>query len=70
LQAAMKEGRIDANLLGQMSPLACAQGYSMTSKVRQLCNRWLIEVKGSNDTPAVPFVDPKTHTLIDVDFSN
>jgi hypothetical protein len=35
----------------------------------QLCSGWLMEAKRANGSPAILFVDPKTQTLIDVDFS-
>src|SRR5262249_20320879 len=63
------QGKIDISLLNQMSAMAAAQGYSLTDKVWQLCNGWLMEAKRANGSPAILFVDPKTQTLIDVDFS-
>ena len=68
-QDATQQGKIDINLLNQMSAMASAQGYSLTNKVWQLCNGWLMEAKKANGSPAILFVDPKTQTLIDVDFS-
>ena len=68
-QNAVQQGRIDTNLLNQMSAMASAQGYSLTNKVWQLCNGWLMEAKRANGSPAILFVDPKTQTLVDVDFS-
>ena len=68
-QDATQQGKIDVNLLNQMSAMAAAQGYSLTSKVWQLCNGWLMEAKRANGSPAILFVDPKTQTLVDVDFS-
>ena len=68
-QDAVQQGRIDTNLLNQMSAMASAQGYSLTNKVWQLCNGWLMEAKRANGSPAILFVDPKTQTLVDVDFS-
>ena len=68
-QDAVQQGKIDTNLLNQMSAMASAQGYSLTNKVWQLCNGWLMEAKRANGSPAILFVDPKTQTLVDVDFS-
>ena len=68
-QDAVKQGKIDVNLLNQMSELASAQGYSLTNKVWQVCNGWLMEAKRANGSPAILFVDPKTQTLVDVNFS-
>ena len=68
-QDAVQQGRIDTNLLNQMSAMASAQGYSLTNKVWQLCNGWLMEAKRANGSPAILFVDPKTQTIVDVDFS-
>jgi hypothetical protein len=68
-QDAVQQGKIDTNLLNQISAMASAQGYSLTNKVWQLCNGWLMEAKRANGSPAILFVDPKTQTLVDVDFS-
>jgi hypothetical protein len=68
-QDAVQQGKIDTNLLNQMSALVSAQGYSLTNKVWQVCNGWLMEAKRANGSPAILFVDPKTQTLVDVDFS-
>jgi hypothetical protein len=68
-QDATQQGKIDINLLNQISAMASAQGYSLTNKVWQLCNGWLMEAKKANGSPAILFVDPKTQTLIDIDFS-
>ena len=69
-QDAVKQGNIDVNLLNQISAMAAAQGYSLTNKVWQLCGGWLMTAKRANGSPAILFVDPKTHTLVDVDFSS
>ena len=69
-QDAAQQGKIDINLLNQISAMASAQGYSLTNKVWQLCNGWLMDAKRANGSPAILFVDPKTQTLIDVDFSS
>jgi hypothetical protein len=69
-QDATQQGKIDINLLNQMSAMASAQGYSLTNKVWQLCNGWLMEAKRANGSPAILFVDPKTQTLVDVDFNS
>jgi len=68
-QDATQQGKIDINLLNQMSAMASAQGYSLTNKVWQLCNGWLMEAKRANGSPAILFVDPKTQTLVDIDFN-
>src|SRR5215467_10628501 len=68
-QDAVQQGKVDTNLLNQMSTLAAAQGYSLTNKVWQLCNGWLMEAKRANGSPAILFVGPKTRTIIDADFS-
>jgi hypothetical protein len=61
-------GKIDTNLLNQMSALVSAQGYSLTNKVLLTCNGWLMEAKRPDGSPAVVFVDPKTQTIVDADF--
>src|SRR5215831_2370615 len=58
-QDATQQGKIDINLLNQMSAMASAQGYSLTNKVWQLCNGWLMEAKRANGAPAILFVDQK-----------
>ena len=68
-QDATQQGKIDTNLLNQMSALASAQGYSLTNKVWQLCNGWLMEGKRGNGSPAILYVEPKTQTLVDIDFT-
>jgi hypothetical protein len=68
-QDAVQQGKIDTNLLNQMSTLVSAQGYSLTNKVWQVCNGWLMEAKRANGSPAIVFVDPKTQTVVDVDFT-
>jgi hypothetical protein len=68
-QDATQQGKIDTNLLNQMSALASAQGYSLTNKVWQLCNGWLMEGKRANGSPAILYVEPKTQTLVDIDFT-
>lgn len=68
-QDATQQGKIDTNLLNQMSALASAQGYSLTNKVWQLCNGWLMEGKRANGSPAILYVEPKTQTIVDVDFT-
>jgi len=67
-QDAVQQGKIDTNLLNQMSALVSAQGYSLTNKVLQTCNGWLMEAKRADGSPAVVFVDPKTQTIVDADF--
>ena len=51
-----------------MSALTSARGYSLTNKVLQTCNGWLMEGKRADGSPAVLFVDPKTQTIVDADF--
>jgi hypothetical protein len=68
-QDAVQQGKIDTALLNQMSALVSAQGYSLTNKVWQVCNGWLMEAKRADGSPAIVFVDPKTQTVVDVDFS-
>ena len=67
-QDAVQQGKIDTSLLNQMSTLVSAQGYSLTNKVLQTCNGWLMEAKRPDGSPAVVFVDPKTQTIVDADF--
>jgi hypothetical protein len=68
-QDATQQGKIDTNLLNQMSAMASAQGYSLTNKVWQLCNGWLMEGKRANGSTAILYVEPKTQTIVDVDFT-
>jgi hypothetical protein len=44
-QDAVQQGKLDTNMLNQMSALVSAQGYSLTNKVLQTCNGWLMEAK-------------------------
>jgi hypothetical protein len=67
-QDAVQQGKIDTNMLNQMSALVSAQGYSLTNKVLQTCNGWLMEAKRPDGSPAVVFVDPKSQTIVDADF--
>jgi hypothetical protein len=67
-QDAVQQGKIDTNMLNQMSALVSAQGYSLTNKVLQTCNGWLMEAKRRDGSPAVVFVDPKAQTIVDADF--
>ena len=67
-QNAVQQGKIDTSLLNQMSTLVSAQGYSLTNKVLQTCNGWLMEAKRPDGSPGVGFVDPKTQTIVDADF--
>jgi hypothetical protein len=68
-QDATRQGKIDIAMLNQMSAMASAQGYSLTNKVWQVCNGWVMEAKRANGSPAILFVDPKTQTLVDIDFT-
>ena len=45
-----------------------ATRHSLTNKVLQTCNGWLMEAKRPDGSPAVVFVDPKTQTIVDADF--
>jgi hypothetical protein len=67
-QDAVQQGKIDTAMLNQMSALVSAQGYSLTNKVLQTCNGWLMEAKRADGSPAVVFVDPKAQTIVDADF--
>jgi hypothetical protein len=52
-QDAVQQGKMDTNMLNQMSALVSAQGYSLTNKVLQTCNGWLMEAKRADGSPAV-----------------
>jgi hypothetical protein len=67
-QDAVQQGKLDTNMLNQMSALVSAQGYSLTNKVLQTCNGWLMEAKRADGSPPAVFVDPKTQTIVDADF--
>jgi hypothetical protein len=67
-QDAVQQGKLDTNMLNQMSALVAGQGYSLTNKVLQTCNGWLMEAKRADGSPAIVFVDPKTQTIVDADF--
>jgi hypothetical protein len=67
-QDAVKQGKIDTNMLNQMSAMVSAQGYSLTNKVLQLCNGWLMETKRPDGSPGIVYAEPKTQTIVDVDF--
>jgi hypothetical protein len=67
-QDAVKQGKIDTNMLNQMSAMVAAQGYSLTNKVLQLCNGWLMETKRPDGSPGIVYVEPKTKSIVDVDF--
>ncbi|MGC2200031.1 MAG: hypothetical protein WA633_07780 [Stellaceae bacterium] len=68
-QDAVQQGKMDTSMLNQMSALVSAQGYSLTNEVLQTCNRWLMEPKRADGSPAVVFVDPKAQTIVDADFT-
>jgi len=51
-----------------MSAMISAQGYSLTNKVLQLCNGWLMETKRPDGSRGIVYVEPKTQTIVDVDF--
>jgi len=68
-QDAVKQGKIDTNLLNTMSAMVAKQGYSLTGKVWQLCNGWLMEAKRPNGSTGIIYVEPKTQTIVDVDFT-
>ena len=67
-QDATKQGKIDTNMLNQMSELVSAQGFSLTGKVWQVCNGWLMDAKRADGSVALLYVEPKTRTLVDVNF--
>ena len=67
-QDAVQQGKIDTNMLNQSSGPASAQGYSLTNKVLQTCNGWLMEAKRADRSRAILFVDPKARTIVDADF--
>jgi hypothetical protein len=67
-QDAVQQGKLDTNMLNQMSVLVSAQGYSLTNKVLQTCNGWLMEAKRPDGSPSIVFVDPKAQTMVDADF--
>src|SRR5215510_6906286 len=52
-QDATQQGKIDINLLNQISAMASAQGYSLTNKIWQVCNGWVMEAKRANGSPAI-----------------
>ena len=68
-QDAAKQGKIDTNMLNQMSELVSAQGFSLTNKVWQVCNGWLMDAKRADGSVALLYVEPKTRTLVDVNFN-
>src|SRR3954447_1513420 len=68
-QDATQQGKVDTNLLNQMSDLASAQGFSLTSKVWQVCNGWIMDAKRPDGSVALLYVEPKTRTIVDVDFN-
>ena len=68
-QDAVQQGKIDTNLLNQMSSLVSAQGFSLINKVWQVCNGWPMDAKRKDGSVALLYVDPKTQTLVDVNFN-
>jgi hypothetical protein len=68
-QDSIQQGKIDTNLLNQMSELVSAQGVSLTNKVWQVCDGWIMEAKRNNGSIAILYVEPKTRTLVDIDFN-
>ena len=68
-QDAVQQGKIDTNLLNQMSSLVSAQGFSLTNKVWQVCNGWLMDAKRPDGSVALLYVEPKTKTIVDVNFN-
>lgn len=68
-QDATQQGKIDTGLLNQMSALASGQGYSLTNNVWQVCNGWLMDAKRANGSLALLYVEPKTQTIVDIDFT-
>ena len=67
-QDATQQSKVDINLLNQMSELVSAQGFSLTGKVWQVCNGWLMDAKRADGSVALLYVEPKTRTLVDVNF--
>jgi len=67
-QDATQQGKVDTNLLNQMSELVSAQGFSLTGKVWQVCNGWLMDAKRADGSVALLYVEPKTRTIVDVNF--
>jgi hypothetical protein len=67
-QDATQQGKIDTNMLNQMSELVSAQGFSLTNKVWQVCNGWLMDAKRADGSVALLYVEPKTRTIVDVNF--
>ena len=68
-QDAVQQGKIDTNLLNQLSSLVSAQGFSMTNKVWQVCNGWIMDAKRADGSVALLYVEPKTRTIVDVNFN-
>ena len=68
-QDATQQGKVDTNLLNQMSELVSAQGFSLTGKVWQVCNGWLMDAKRADGSVALLYVEPKTRTIVDVNFN-
>jgi hypothetical protein len=68
-QDATQQGKIDTSLLNLMSELVSAQGFSLTSKVWQVCNGWLMDAKRADGSVALLYVEPKTRTVVDVNFN-
>ena len=68
-QDAAQQGKIDTNLLNQMSELVSAQGFSLTNKVWEVCNGWIMDAKRADGSVALLYVEPKTRTLVDVNFN-
>ena len=68
-QDATQQGKVDTNLLNQMSDLVSAQGFSLTNKVWQVCNGWIMDAKRTDGSVALLYVEPKTRTIVDVNFN-
>ena len=68
-QDAIKQGNLDTNLLNDMSALVSAQGFSMTNKVWQVCNGWIMDAKRADGSVALLYVEPKTKTVVDINFN-
>ena len=67
-QDATQQGKVDTNLLNQMSELVSAQHFSLTGKVWQVCNGWLMDAKRPDGSVALLYIEPKTRTIVDVNF--
>lgn len=63
-QGGAQHGKVDTNLLKRMHTAASAR-WSVTKKVWQLCDGWLM---GANGSTAILCVVPNMLTIVGVDF--